>query len=264
MPRSLSTSIAPLLRDATLRRVGLGVALGMLVAVAFFGAVVPPRTQAVDIPVVGAAPPEHTISVSGTGRVTLAPDVADIRLGVMASRPTVKEARAVAAEAMTKILASLKSLGIADKDITTSTLSLQPVYDYSSKGSPSQITGYQLQNVVLVTIRDLDKVGPAIDGATAAGATTIDGITFRVDNPTAAERQARTAAMADARAKADALASAAGVSITGVSSVAETTAAQPYPVPYAAAGAARDSIATPIQSGTTEIDITVNVVYGIA
>lgn len=262
MPRSPSTSITSLLRDATVRRIGLGLALGILGSVAFFGVVVPPRTQAVDVPPGSAVAPEHTISVSGTGRVTLAPDVADIRLGVMASRPTVKEARAVAADAMTKILASLKSLGIADKDITTSTLSLQPTYDYG-KGAPSQITGYQLQNVVLVTIRDLDKVSQAIDGATAAGATTIDGITFRLDNPAAAERQARTAAMADAKAKADALASAAGVSITGVSSVAETTNSQPYPVPYAAGGAARDAVATPVQPGTTEIDITVNVVYRI-
>ena len=78
--------------------------------------------------------PEHTISVSGTGTVTLKPDVADLHLGVLINRPTVKAARADAAGAMTKVIAALKALGIADKDIQTSNVSLQPTYDYSNNG----------------------------------------------------------------------------------------------------------------------------------
>jgi uncharacterized protein YggE len=92
----------------------------------------------------------------------------------------------------------------------------------------------------------------------------VDGVNFRVDDETKAESQARTAAVADARAKADTLASAAGVTISGVDSIAEVSSTVPYPVPYAAAaGAAKDAASTPIQPGTTEIDISVTVVYVI-
>ena len=97
-------------------------------------------------------------------------------------------------------------------------------------------------------------------GRWAAGGTTLDGITFRVDDPTGAEAQARTQAMKQARAKADALASAAGVTIVGVASISEQSSPTPWPVPYA--GAARaDEAATPILPGTSEITVSVSVVY---
>ena len=204
---------------------------------------------------------EHTISVSGTGKVTLSPNTADLRLGVVASGRTVKVVRAQAAATMSAVVAALKKLGIADKDVQTSWVSLQPTYDYNVGSSAPKITGYQFSNAVTVTIRDLDKVGDAIDGSLAAGATTLDGITFRVADEAAAESQARTAAMTDAKAKAQALASAAGVAIAGVASISETVAPTPYPIFYGAAQAAGKDATTPIQPGTTDISITVAVVY---
>lgn len=216
--------------------------------------------------VAGADPsstPEHTLSVTGTGTVSIAPDVADIRLGVVISRPTVTAARADAATAMTAVIAALRSAGIAAADIQTSTLSLQPQYDYSNGGSAPRLIGYQFSNQVSATVRNLDSLGGAIDGAIAAGATTLDSVTFRVDDPTAAQAQARTAAVADARAKANALAAAAGVTITGVSSIAETGASVPPPIFYAGAAApdAAKSVPTPVQPGTNDISVTVAVVY---
>src|SRR5665213_1837571 len=101
--------------------------------------------------------------------------------------------------AMTRVIAALKALGIADKDIQTSNVSLQPTYDYSTNANPPRITGYQLSNSVTVTVRDLAKLGDAIDNSLAAGATSIDGVAFRVDDQTAAEAQARQAAMAEAK-----------------------------------------------------------------
>ena len=204
---------------------------------------------------------EHTISVSGTGKVTLSPDIADLRLGVSATGKTVKAVRQQAAASMTAVVAALKKLGIADKDIQTSWVSLQPTYDYNVGTFPPKVTGYQFSNAVSVTIRDLDKVGDAIDDTLAAGATTLDGITFRVADEAAAEAQARTAAMADAKAKAQALAAAAGVSITGVASISETVAPTPYPIYYGAAQAAGKDTSTPVQPGSTDITITVGVVY---
>jgi uncharacterized protein YggE len=206
--------------------------------------------------------PDHTISVTGTGRVILAPDVADLRLGVSVQRSTVKAARADAAKAMTAVIGALKKLGIADADIQTSGITLQPQYDYSN-ANPPRLIGYQFSNSLAVTVRKLDVLGDAIDDALAAGATTLDSVSFRVDDETKAEAQARTAAMADAKAKAQALATAAGVTIDGVSSITETIAPVPYPVYFgAAAGAAVDkAVATPVQAGTNEVSVTVAVVY---
>jgi len=211
--------------------------------------------------------PEHTISVSGSGTVTLAPDVADVQLGVVVSRPTVKAARTDAAAAMSAVIAALKSAGIAAADLQTSALSLQPQYDYSNGGAAPRLIGYQFANSVSATVRNLDALGPAIDGAIAAGATTLDSVVFRVNDPTAAEAQARAAAMADAKARADALAAAAGVTIAGVSSIAETMAPPPYPMAYAGAAVpapdSTKSVPTPVQAGTNDVTVTVAVVYRI-
>ncbi|HYL41184.1 MAG TPA: SIMPL domain-containing protein [Candidatus Binatus sp.] len=205
---------------------------------------------------------EHTIAVTGTGQVFITPDTADLRLGVTSTASTVKAARSAAAASMTAVIASLRKLGIADRDIQTSALSLQPTYDYSTPGTTPRVTGYTLGNTLAVTVRNLDVLGDAIDGALASGATSLDGVTFRVADETAAETQARQAAMADASAKAKALAAAAQVTITGVASISETVAPVPYPVMYNAMGAAPSKdVATPVMAGTNQISITVSVVY---
>ena len=246
------------------RLIAAGIGVSLFLAATSLPSLSPRPTLAVDP---SGTTPEHTISVSGTGTVTLKPDVADLHLGVLANRTTVKAAQADAAAAMTKVIAALKALGIDDKDIQTSSVSLQPTYDYQSNINPPRITGFQMSNSVSVTVRDLSKLGDAIDNSLAAGATSLDGVDFRVDDQTAAEAQARQAAMAEAKAKAQTLASAAGVTIGGVASISETSAPIPYPVMYGmAAGAAVDSskVATPIQTGTTDVTITVNVTYLIA
>jgi uncharacterized protein YggE len=243
------------------RWLALGLAGGILVAAIASPALGPHTVLGVD----SSTPPEHTISVTGTGRVVISPDVADLRVGVSVSRPTVKAAREAAAESMTKVVAALKKLGIADADIQTTILSLQPVYDYSTNSNPPRLTGYQLQNAVAVTVRNLDKVGDAIDDSLAAGATTFDGVSFRVEDPAKAEAQAREAAMAQAKSKAETLAKGAGVSLAGVASISETAAPTPWPVYYARdaiGGAAPDkSVPTPVQPGTNEVMVTVAVSY---
>lgn len=244
------------------RWLAAGLAGGLLVAAIASPAFAPRPILGVDA---NGTPPEHTISVTGTGRVVISPDVADLRVGVSVSRPTVKAAREAAAESMSKVVAALKKLGIADADIQTTILSLQPVYDYSTNTNPPRLTGYQLQNSVAVTVRDLDKVGDAIDNSLAAGATTFDGVSFRVDDPAKAEAQAREAAMAQAKAKAETLAKGAGVSLAGVASISETAAPVPYPMYYArdAAGVAAPdkSVPTPVEAGTNEVTVTVAVSF---
>lgn len=202
-----------------------------------------------------------TILVSGTGRVAVAPDVADLRLGVALTRPTVDSARAEAATTMDAILAAVDAAGVARRDVRTTLLSVQPRYDYRDDRPPI-LTGYELANVVDVTVRDLARLGDVIDGTLAAGATSMDGLAFRLADPGAAEREARVLAMAQARARADVLAEAAGLTIVGVSDVVEGAAARP-PMPFAKAERmmlAADA-STPVEAGSTEVAVSVSVTF---
>ena len=246
-PRAISSA------DSRPGWVALGMVAGLVLAVVLGPALTPRAAHAVD-----GTEPDRTISVAGTGTVTLVPDIADLHVGVVVQRPKVKDARAAAATAMQGVVKALRAAGVAERDIRTTTLSLQPIYEYPTNAAP-RITGYELRNGVVATVRDLERLADAVDGALAGGGTTLDGISFRVDDPTGAEAQARTQAMKAARAKADSLASAAGVSIIGVASISEQSSPTPWPVPYA--GAARDEAATPILPGTSEISVSVSVVY---
>ena len=251
------TTVSFTLPGARTRALAVGLLAGALATGLASSALAPHSALAVD----PTAPREHTISVSGTGRVVTAPDVADLRLGVTVTRTTVKDARNVAAGQMNRVIAALKKLGIADKDLQTSGLSLQPNYTYPNGGNP-HLTGYTLSNGVAVTVRDLDKLGDAIDDGLAAGATTLDGVSFRVDDPAKAQDQARKQALAQAKAKAQTLASGAGVSITGVASISETAAPIP-PIYYGGAqfGAIAKDAATPVQVGTNDVMVTISVEY---
>jgi uncharacterized protein YggE len=202
-------------------------------------------------------PAEHTISVSGSGKVVLTPDVADVSLGVTVQRDKAAAARDAAAQVMAAVIAALHGLGIADADIKTTQLYVSPMYNY---GNSQQISGYQMSNIVSVHVRDLTKLADVIDQSVAAGATDVQGVTFDVSDRAAAESDARTAAVKDARANADTLAAAAGVTITGVQSISESSST---PWPWPVMGVANDAsgVRTPIQPGTAELTIDVAVVY---
>ncbi|HET7169820.1 MAG TPA: SIMPL domain-containing protein [Candidatus Limnocylindrales bacterium] len=212
-------------------------------------------------PTTTASPEAGTILVSGTGRVAVTPDVADLRLGLAVARPTVDAARAEAATTMDAILAAVDAAGVARRDVRTTLLSVQPRYDYRDNRPPT-LTGYELANVVEVTVRDLARLGDVVDGTLAAGATSMDGLAFRVADPDPAEREARILAMAQARARADVLAEAAGLAIVGVSDVVEGAPARPPgPYPKAERMMLAADASTPVESGSTEIAVSVSVTY---
>ena len=149
-------------------------------------------------------------------------------------RPTVEAARAAAAEAMTAILAAVRGRRRrADATCGRRSSSVQPRYDYRDGKAPT-LVGYDLANIVEVTARDLANLGAIIDGALSAGATSLDGLSFRVDDPREAERAARTAAVAEARSRAEILAEAAGVAIAGVADIVEGGPPPTWPQPKAA------------------------------
>lgn len=206
----------------------------------------------------------RTVAVGGTGRVTTAPDVVELRLGVAVTRPTAGAAQAEAAAAMTAVLGALREAGIDDRDLRTEGLSLQPVMDYRNDGPP-ELRGYELRNGVVARLRDLGRLPAAIDGAIAAGATTLDGVRYDVEDRAAAEAAARDAAVADALAKAAALAAAAGAALGPVLSVVEGHDAPPMPFPVARGAKlmAMDAAPTPVEAGESEIVVTVQVVVAL-
>jgi uncharacterized protein YggE len=206
-------------------------------------------------------PATGSIVVSGTGRVAVQPDVADLRLGVTVARPSVETARAEAGRTMDAILTAVQAAGVARRDVNTAMLSVQPRYDYRDGQAP-QLTGYEIANIVEVTVRDLAQIGSVVDGALAAGATSMDGLAFRVSDPALPERQARISAMAEARARADVLAEAAGLSIEGVTDIVEGVPVRPpFPLAKANRMMIAEDVATPVEAGSQEIAVSVTVTY---
>jgi uncharacterized protein YggE len=207
----------------------------------------------------------RTISVNGVGRVMAAPDVADISIGVYEQAKEASDASQRAAESMDSVIQALLGLGIAEADIQTTSLTLNPRYDWNTE--PAKVVGWEASNIVDVTVRDIDSVGTVVDTAVAAGANQINGITFRVEDPTEAEAIARSSAVADARAKADQLAADAGVEIIGIVSISESTVQPPQPfyMERAEMAMAADAGAvTPVLGGEVELTVNVFIQYEIS
>jgi uncharacterized protein YggE len=206
---------------------------------------------------------KRSISVPGVGRVSVQPDIATLRLGVMLVRQTAAAARESAAASMTAVLEALSAGGVARKDLRTAFLSLSPVTDYSPETGP-RVTGYQAANSVAVTVRDLAQAGALIDAALAAGATSMDGLDFSVDDPSAAEDQARRLAVADAQRRAQTIAAASDLTLGAVTNVVEGERGMPVPFPGRRAMAFKAEAAdTPVEAGSQEIVVSVTVAFAI-
>ena len=205
------------------------------------------------------------ISVAGEGRVTAKPDLVLITLGVTALRPTVAEARESAAASLTGMIDAIKAGGVAEKDIQTQQLSIYPDYDYSNDGGQT-LLGFRVSNTVTAKLRDVDKTGDIVDAAVAAGGdeATVQGIAFTIDDPEKLREEARGAAIADAKRRAETLAYASGVEIGEPLTISEGGVFEP-PIYYDRAAGAADSsqinAATPIEPGQLDIVISVNVTW---
>ena len=208
-----------------------------------------------------ASPPENRIMVIGAGRVQGVPDEARIRSGVTTRAKTVKEASDANAKLMTAITAVLSASGIARTDIQTSRFSVQPVYAPAQPGVEPKLSGYSVSNQAEFTIRQVSKLGDILDRLVNAGATDIGNIEFLHSDPAKVLDQAREAAVADARHKAELYARAAGVNLGRVLSITED-AANGTPVPMARASAARAAF-VPIATGEDTLEARIFVAYEI-
>jgi uncharacterized protein YggE len=159
---------------------------------------------------------------------------------------------------MAKALSALKSAGIAERDIRTMRLSLQPE-TASNRNGPTTIVGYRASNRVTIRVNDVTKVAETIDALVSAGANDIGGITFMVSNASKRLDEAREQAVADARRKAEIYARAAGVALGPPLSIVEEGA--PRPLPYRRVAAVPES--TPVAQGEETLQINVNVSWAI-
>jgi len=198
-----------------------------------------------------------TLDVSADGEAHAQPDMASVSLGVTDQAPTAGAAFAANAAAMGRVIAAVKAQGIAERDIQTSNLSLEPQYAYDNGQAP-RLTGYQAADTVTVTVRDLAKVGPLADAATAAGATNVGPISFGLVSSVPAENMARLAAVKALEDKVAMLADAAGYHIRRLVTLSESSASEaPPPRPFMAVARMAAAPATPVETGELTVRVTV-------
>jgi uncharacterized protein len=245
------------------RTAGAVLALAGLLAAGAAGNPSVIRAQEMATPEAAMAAGVATVSVSGHGEVNVPPDTASVSIGIDVIQPTLAEAQAQATAQATAVIEALKAAGIANEDIQTAFFSVNILRDYSENADPTQITGFEIVNQLQVTVRDTDMLGELLDEAVTAGANSINGVTFYVDDQTAAASEARRLAVEDARTKAEELAAAAGMTLGSVISIAEgTVSPMPPPIPAAAnAGMAEAQAAVPVQPGSSIVSVDVSMTF---
>jgi uncharacterized protein YggE len=204
------------------------------------------------------------ITVVGIGEVSLTPDVAEVNIGAEVSAETVSEAKAEVDRRVEAIVALLKEMGIADKDIQTSHYSIyydQERYPVAMESMEregiSEASGvYRVSSMLRVTIRDLEQVGEALDAAIEAGANQVYGVMFTVSDDEKWEGEAREKAVADAKARAEELARLSGVELGEVLSVSEVVGSTPMVVREAAMAYGGGGIALGELEFSSQIQVT--------
>jgi uncharacterized protein len=237
--------------QAALRRVLAGVAVAMTIFVAPWAQAQQPTTQ-----------PEVRVIVVGEGSVHVAPDYAQIRGGVTIKGKTVREATDANSKLMAAVTAALLNAGIAQADIQTAQFSIQPLY--AQPQNEQKLIGYNVSNQVTVTVRSLGKISEILDRMVDAGATDIGNVAFLHSNPAKALDQAREAAVADARRKAELYAHASGFTLGRVAWLTEDTGAMPpVPTPMFRAQASM-AAPVPIAPGEDTLRVQITVGFDIA
>ena len=194
-----------------------------------------------------SAPARARVVVVGEGSVTVPPDYARIRAGVSTSAKTAKEASDANVTLMASVIAALVDAGIAKKDIQTSEFSIEPVYASSTASAGPKLSGYRVANQVNVTIHQISQVGDILDRLVKAGATDAGNVAFLVSERDKALDQAREAAMANARHKAELYARGSGLTLGRVAWITEVSDVEPF-----APMAARAKLAAPAQRVSIE------------
>lgn len=212
-------------------------------------------------PLTAAVAETATLTVTGMATVETVPDLATLSLGVTTMGPTAGAAMKANSDAVAAVIARLKTTGVADRDIQTSNLSLNPNWVPNASGTASEIQGYMATNMVTIRIRALDTTGAVLDAAIADGANSLNGLYFGLQDPRPAEDEARTLAVADALARAALLAGAAGTTLGPILSITDGGAAPPLPGPMYRME--DNAAAVPVEAGSLGITASVTMVFQI-
>lgn len=207
-----------------------------------------------------------TITVNGTAKMTVQPDIANLSVGLISTGKTVAETQKQNTDKMNMITAAVKAFGVKDDDVQTSNYQIYPQYDWTD--GRQILRGYQVSQQLSVKIRDLDKVGDILGKVGELGANQVNGVTFDVDDKTDIQKQSRDKAIADAKEKAQALAKSLGMKLGKVVSFSEDSGAYPTPIMYnsydKAMNVAGQSAAAPspsVESGSLDVSKTVSITF---
>lgn len=212
----------------------------------------------------GVAPGDTLLTVTADGKSTRMPDIANFSAGITTVGATASAAMAANATAMTRVIGALKAAGIADRDMQTSNLSLNPVFDSGTHGDANhpRITGYQATDNVAVRARAIGEMGRVIDTLVGAGANEVSGPNFDLDHPEAALDEARASAIATARSRAELYARATGLKVLRILAISESGGYSPQPMLFMARKAMAQS--TPVAAGEVAVSVNVTVQFELA
>lgn len=233
-----------------------------LLAALALGSVLAPATASAQTAPVAQVIAGTRLDISATGEVTRVPDLAIISAGVQTLQPTATAAIEENAASMERVRAALKRAGIEDKDIQTSSINLNPEYQYD-QNKPPRLTGYRASNSVNVRFHDLKRTGAILDALVGQGANTISGPNLTIDKPESALDEARAKAIANGRARAELYARALGMQVVRLLSVSESGGyAVPPPMPMVMMAQERDASAkTSIDPGTQQLQVSLSMSY---
>ena len=249
-----------------MKRFALPVALTLAAALAA------PALAQQATPVPAIAQGSTLLTVNAEGKSLRTPDLALFGAGVTTQGKSAGEALSANSAAMSRVIAALKRAGVADRDIQTSNLSINPVYaeprrlpDGSTEQKTPEIVGYQVNNSVSVRQRKLGDYGKVIDTLVSAGANQVNGPSFQLDQPDSAMDEARTEAVKKARARADLYARAAGLRVVRMVSISESGGySPPSPVMYRMDAVRAEAMAAPVAAGEVSLEVNVTVQFELA
>lgn len=209
-----------------------------------------------------AADERPRIVVTGEGEAATAPDLAMLSLTVMREAQSAREALTANSDAMTAVIAAMKDFGIAERDLQTSNIRIDPRYSHAPKPDGTQqatLTGYTVSNSLTVRVRDISKAGEVLDKAVSLGVNQGGGISFGNEDPAAVVKEARRKAVADAFEKAGTLAEAAGGKLGRVMEIIDQNIGVAPQMLRAKAFDAASAV--PIQSGENAYSVQVSVTF---
>lgn len=200
------------------------------------------------------------LDINATGEVNRVPDLAIISAGVVTRAATARQAMQQAASKMARVRSALAKAGIADRDIQTTTIQLNPDYAYENN-RPPRLTGYNASNQVTVRFRDVANAGEILDALVAEGANSINGPTLTIDKPEAALDEARAKAIAAGRARAELFARSMGLRVVRVVAVSETGGSYPVPPPMVMMRAEAADASTKIDPGEQKLQVNLTMTF---